>query len=272
MTRASSATACCRALYGHPLVELLIGESLHPGGLAGTRRLLAAASLAPGSRLLDAGCGSGASACLAAAEFNLAVSGVDVSEAAIRRASERAMRDHQVIQFRTVDLTELPYGAATFDAVLVECVLSTLPKQGALAELHRVLRRGGRLLLSDVRLAQGDNEQAWELPVGLNAALCLGGAWRSEEIEVLPAASGFRIERRWRDDGLLATFVDRIAARADLLRVMGRDLELDVAELSEGTPQRTADGALDWRRVLVDVGRAIADGRLGYFSMVAEAV
>jgi hypothetical protein len=63
VTVASSAVeACCASLYGHPLVELIAGQSFHPGGLVSTRRLLDSAHLAPGARILDAGCGLGASA------------------------------------------------------------------------------------------------------------------------------------------------------------------------------------------------------------------
>jgi len=272
MTLEASATPCCRVLYGHPLVELVLGESLHPGGIDGTRRLLAAASLAPGARLLDAGCGSGASARLAAGEFSLLVAGIDVSAAAIRRAHERAMRDRHAIEFRTGDLTELPYQAATFDGVLVECVLSTLPKQAALDELRRVLRAGGRLLLSDVR-AEADAAATDRIPAGLAAALCLGGAWRTGEIDRLLAEAGFRVEHHWEQGQLLEAFVDRAVARLELLRVAGRDLDLDLAtvmnavEASIGAHTRV----VDWRAALAEVGRALAGGSLGYFSVVARA-
>ena len=272
MTIDASAIACCRVLYGHPLVELVLGESLHPGGIDGTRRLLAAASLAPGARLLDAGCGSGASARLAADEFSLVVAGIDVSEAAIRRARERSMSDGEAIEFRTGDLTELPYQAATFDAVLVECVLSTLPKQAALIELRRVLRSGGRLLLSDVR-TEADAGATDGIPAGLAAALCLRGAWRTGEIDPLLGEAGFRVEQRWEHAQLLEAFVDRAVARLDLLHVAGRDLDLDLATITDavgGSIGAQARG-VDWRAALAEVGRALAGGSLGYFSVVARA-
>ncbi|MGH2428523.1 MAG: class I SAM-dependent methyltransferase, partial [Candidatus Limnocylindria bacterium] len=272
MTLDSSATACCRVLYGHPLVELVLGESLHPGGIDGTRRLLAAGSLAPGARLLDAGCGSGASARLAAGEFRQVVAGIDVSEAAIQRARERSMSDRDAIEFRTGDLTELPYQAATFDAVLVECVLSTLPKQVALLELRRVLRSGGRLLLSDVR-AQADAATAHRIPAGLAGALCLGGAWQIGEVDRLLAEAGFRVERRWEEAQALEAFVDRAVARIELLRVAGRDLDLDLAAMTNAVGASIGAHGLgvDLRAALAEVRRALAGGSLGYFSAVARA-
>ncbi|MDQ3689526.1 MAG: class I SAM-dependent methyltransferase [Chloroflexota bacterium] len=273
MTLDSSATACCRVLYGHPLVELVLGESLHPGGIDGTRRLLAAASLARAARLLDAGCGSGATARLAADEFGLVVEGIDVSDAAIRRARERTLGDRGAVRFRTGDLRNLSYEAATFDAVLAECVLSTLPKRAALLELRRVLRPDGRLLLSDVR-AEADRAATDEMPAELAAALCLGGAWRPGEADQLLGEAGFRVERQWDDGQLLETFVERAVAHVELLRVAGRDLELDLATITSALGARIGAHAraVDWRAGLAEIGRAVAGGSMGYFSLVARAV
>lgn len=265
----AAASACCRVLYGDPLVELLLGESLHPGGLDGTRRLLAATSLAAGSRLLDTGCGSGASSRLAAGEFGLMVEGVDVSRAAIRRARERTAHDQGAVRFRTGDLTELPYPAARFDAVLTECVLPTLPKQAALTELRRVLRPGGYLLLSDVRADEAAIDQ---IPANIAVALCLGGAWRADEVTWLLADSGFRVGHRWDQDELLESFAERVVTRLDLLRVAGRDLDLDMRTLAEALGAGMPHRGMNWRGALGEIGRTLANGRLGYFSLVARAV
>ncbi len=52
-----SVAACCTALYSHPLASWLLGESLHPGGLALTDVLADIAGIGIDSRVLDAGCG-----------------------------------------------------------------------------------------------------------------------------------------------------------------------------------------------------------------------
>lgn len=98
-----------------------------------------------GHRILDAGCGSGPT-CLALAERGAEVSGFDLSAAMIEIArpslSETDLRVH--------DLAEpLPWDDATFDIVVASLVLHYLPDWSSpLAELHRVLTPGGRLLVS----------------------------------------------------------------------------------------------------------------------------
>ncbi len=98
--------ACCASLYGHPLVELIAGESFHPGGLASTRRALDAARLPAKARVLDAGCGLGASARLAALEFGLVVDACDVSSAAIQRARVLAESAGARVRFTEASLLE----------------------------------------------------------------------------------------------------------------------------------------------------------------------
>ncbi len=139
----STIESCCAAVYGHPLVELICGQSLHPGGLATTRRLLAEARLPPGARLLDAGCGLGASARLGALEFGLSMDGCDVSAAALRRATTLGRDAGAAVRLTKASLLGLPYGDGTFAGVLAECVLSTTSKEGALNELRRVTAGGG---------------------------------------------------------------------------------------------------------------------------------
>jgi len=200
--------ACCAILYGDPTIELILGESLHPGGLAATDTLLHDARLDPGSRLLDLGCGTGASTWLAASMPGVEVTGLDTSEAALRTARSRgtareiargaAAGPSNEAASRPVSpmfvrgsASDLPFPDASFDAVLAECVLSTLDKERALAEIHRVLVPGGVLLLSDMTASpQGSVPHESVHPL-LAAALCLSGAWRPDEVATTLASSGF---------------------------------------------------------------------------------
>jgi ubiquinone/menaquinone biosynthesis C-methylase UbiE len=73
--------------------------------------------------------------------------------AALRRAAERAGPAPARIVLAAADAGSLPFPPATFDAAVSASVLCTVPSvTGALRELHRVLRPGGRLrLLEHVR-------------------------------------------------------------------------------------------------------------------------
>lgn len=106
--------------------------------LTAVRRWLDA--LPPGTRVLDAGCGEGVLVDDYAGR--LAIEGIDA-----HYASERVTQ---------ASLTCLPYADSTFDRALCLDVLEHLPfdaQPNALAELHRVLRPGGELLVSIPNLA-----------------------------------------------------------------------------------------------------------------------
>lgn len=98
-----------------------------------------------GMRILDAGCGSGPTAS-AMIERGAEVSGFDLSTAMI----EIARRALPETDLRVHDLADpLPWDDASFDVAVASLVLHYLPDwSGPLSELRRVLKPGGRLLVS----------------------------------------------------------------------------------------------------------------------------
>ena len=108
----------------------------HPGGQEHTRHMLELAALPPGARILDMGAGAGETLRLLR-ESGFDAIGIDLSP-----------RAPEVLQG---SFLRAPFPDGSFDAVLSQCaffVSGDVP--GALREANRLLKRGGRLLLSDV--------------------------------------------------------------------------------------------------------------------------
>ncbi|MFC0542147.1 class I SAM-dependent methyltransferase [Kutzneria chonburiensis] len=99
-----------------------------------------------GRRILDAGCGAGP-LFAALRDGGAVVSGIDASAGMLAQARKRLGDDADL---RVADLAEpLPFPDNTFDDVTASLVLHYLEDWGpTLAELRRVLRPGGRLLVS----------------------------------------------------------------------------------------------------------------------------
>lgn len=111
-----------------------------------------------GAAVLDAGCGVGyGSARLA--EVAGRVVGVDVDDDSIAYARERYGGDR--LEFRSADLTALPFEDDSFDVVCMFEVIEHLPdRDGALAEAARVLRPDGACYVSTPRADETTHEPA----------------------------------------------------------------------------------------------------------------
>ncbi len=215
--------------------------------------------LRPGEQLLDVASGSGSSAILAAREFDCVAAGLEYSPRSVRAAQEAADAAGlcDLVGFVEGDAEELPFADGSFDAILCECSLCTFPdKLGALREIRRVLRAGGRLALGDV---VADRRR---LPPELDGALatiaCVGEALSPEGYMDLLAAVGLRvgaIESRDADADALA---ERVHDRLRASRILGLD-----------SPADAPIGIDDAVELLAAARRAIADGALGYSIFIA---
>ena len=134
-----------------PVYDLM--NSLMTGGLdqRWRRDAVRAARIGHGMRVLDVACGTGRLARLAARRVGSSgrVVGVDASTGMLRRARRRA-RD-AAVEYRLADALALPFPDASFDAATIGFGLRNLADYGrGLAELRRVVRPGGRVVVLEI--------------------------------------------------------------------------------------------------------------------------
>ena len=106
-----------------------------------------------GERILDLGCGTGTLAIAIAQSAPAAVmAGIDADDSMLARAQAKQVRCGTSIQWHRGFAQSLPFEAGAFDAVVSSLFFHHLrrpDKRAALAEVARVIRPGGRLLIAD---------------------------------------------------------------------------------------------------------------------------
>jgi SAM-dependent methyltransferase len=111
---------------------------------------------APGTKMMEVGCGPGFYSCGFAARFpELSVLGVDQSVRQLDWAKTKARRLRLPnCRFDTDNVLDLSHDSETFDVAIAARLFTVLPDpRRALAEMHRVLRPGGRCLIAEPRYA-----------------------------------------------------------------------------------------------------------------------
>jgi ubiquinone/menaquinone biosynthesis C-methylase UbiE len=155
---------------------------------------VALASLKAGEIVLDLGSGAGFDCFLAASRVGDKgrVIGVDMTPEMLEKARENAKKINSTnVEFRLGEIENLPLADNSVDVVISNCVINLSPeKRRVFDEAYRVLKPGGRLMVSDIVLLT-------ELPEALKNSIeayigCLSGAvLRNEYLGTIKAA-GFK--------------------------------------------------------------------------------
>src|SRR5262245_42587832 len=238
-----------------PLAPQQLGalDQFHSRGLAATTELAALAGVTANMSVLDVGSGIGGPARVLAATYGCRVTGVDLSEPfvdAARYLTERTGQSGQM-SFETASALDLPFDDGQFDVVLLQHVAMNISDRARLyREIRRVLKSGGRFATFDVVLSSG--EPHYPVPWARTPAtsfLLTADATR----EVIEAA-GFRT-LAWQDDSEAGkTWFAQLRA--------------------SGPPPSPNLGVVmgpDFLQLTANLGRNLAEGRLGILTAVFEA-
>jgi len=138
--------------YFELIAWLGIGSS-HPGGFPATKQNLDAVEVKPEEYVLDAGCGSGLTACHLAKTVGCKIMGIDINSQMIDKASQRAEKEgvSHLVKFKVADVYELPFEDDQFDVVIAESIAVFLNKVKVYQEFYRVLKPEGRV--ADLEMA-----------------------------------------------------------------------------------------------------------------------
>ncbi len=195
-----SASACCGASasgspseqLGYSREDLASIPTESDLGL-GCGNPTAIGELRPGETVVDLGSGGGIDCFLASRKVGLQgrVIGVDMTPEMLDRARSAAVKgSYANTEFRLGEIENLPVGNGVADVVISNCVINLSPdKQRVFREVFRILKPGGRMMISDIVLRG-------ELPEKARKSLelwsgCVAGAMLKEDYLQAIREAGF---------------------------------------------------------------------------------
>jgi len=155
---------------------------------------VALASLAEGETVLDLGSGAGFDSFLAANKVGLSgkIIGVDMTPEMIDKARANAQEGgYKNVEFRLGEIENIPAADNSVDVIISNCVINLSPdKKRVFSEAFRVLKHGGRLMVSDVVLLK-------ELPNFIRESVaayvgCISGALMKDDYLETIGEAGFQ--------------------------------------------------------------------------------
>ncbi|AHF06577.1 methyltransferase domain-containing protein [Desulfitobacterium metallireducens] len=164
--------------------------------------------LIEGEKVLDLGCGRGGETLEASKHVGSSgfAWGLDLTPRMIQLAQERAKQEQvENVDFLVASMDQIPLEDNSLDAVLSNCAINHVEdKVTVYREIYRVLKRGGRFVVSDIMTEQPLPQEIREDPEAI--ADCFGGAITIQEYENVLKNAGFSQvevfkERRYMKNG-----------------------------------------------------------------------
>jgi len=155
---------------------------------------VALASLRKGETVIDLGSGAGLDCFLAAKKVGASgkVIGVDMTSEMLDKARANCRKsNYKNVEFRLGEIENLPVADGTADLIISNCVINLSPeKQRVFNEAFRVLKVGGRLMVSDMVLLKDIPEAVKKSVLGYIG--CVSGAEMKNEYMKMIENAGFR--------------------------------------------------------------------------------
>ena len=248
------AKACYANLYQSDMAKLIMGDSLHPGGLGLTNKLGRLMGLERGDLVADLASAHGVSAQV----FRCSIVGVEFGAEAVRQAHETSAGSGNA-HFVRDDAESLPLRSGVFDAAVCECSMSLfMDNARAVSETARLLRPGGKFSLSDVTVQPGSLPE--DLTGDLDQVLCMTDALTADGYVELLEQGGF-------------TVTERLDASDEIIKILD-EVESKLAgflAIQRAVGQPAGDAPLDRAPELIaKVRDMVGPGDLGYWLFVGE--
>lgn len=238
-----SASCCCRSTTAEDISRSIgysdedIKSAPEDANLGlGCGNPVALASLKEGEVVLDLGAGAGFDAFLAANRVGKSgrVIGVDMTPDMVSKARANALNGgYENVEFRLGEIENIPVADNSVDVIISNCVINLSPdKPSVFSDALRVLKPGGRLMVSDIVLLK-------ELPDAIRQSVsayvgCVAGALMKDDYLKTIGEAGFRDVKVLdetiypldyvTDDSTTGTIINKLGARK-------KDVENSVASI-----------------------------------------
>lgn len=232
-------------LYESDILRQTTGETLRPGGFSLTDLGVERCDFLPGARVLDVGCGSGATVERLVSLYQLQALGIDPSEVLLESGRKKNL-GLILIRGRGEDL---PFPANHMDGVIAECALSVMEDlDQVLKEIFRVLKPSGWLVINDV---YARNPEGLKPLQELNLDSCIRRALPKEQLINKLVGHGFNIVN-WSDHTHLLTQLT-----VNLIMTHGSMTKFWLKSSSCSVDPKLAQAA-------------IKQAKMGYFQLIAQ--
>ena len=188
-------------------------DEFHAGGREATIDLAGQVDFAPGTHLLDVGCGIGGPSRFFAAEHGCRVTGIDLTPDYVRTAEALARRVGlgERVSYRQASALALPFAGATFDgAYMMHVGMNIADKPALFAGVHGVLKAGSRFAIYDI-MSTGAGELRFPLHWAATADTSFVAS--PDDYRGALEAAGFDILKQRDRSDFARAFFRQIAAR-----------------------------------------------------------